>query len=154
MLEGDDVFQKTIEDEQIEIRQKYMPDADHDYSPAKKSNRLRKGAEDRVMRNERDFLEKGLEDSSSAESDYNDIQIDDLDIEELGFLIDEKMAAKGKNVGKKNAIDKSGDTNAQDLEEREDEADDTVFIDNLPKDESSLRQMIKDVNFHIRDLER
>ena len=137
MLEGDDVFQKTIEDEQIEIRQKYQPEEDHDYSPAKKSNRGRKGAEDRVLRNERDFQEKGLEDSS--ESDYQDMQIDDLEGDELGFLIDEKMAARGKNVGKKNAIDKSGDTNAQDLEEREDEADDTVFIDNLPKDESSLR---------------
>lgn len=69
-------------------------------------------------------------------------------------MIDEKTAARGKNVGKKNAIDRSGDTNANDLEEREDEADDTVFIDNLPKDEASLRQMIKDVNYHIRDLEK
>lgn len=82
------------------------------------------------------------------------MHVDDLEGDELGFLIDEKTAARGKNVGKKNAIDRSGDTNAADLEEREDEADDTVFIDNLPKDESSLRQMVKDVNFHIRDLEK
>jgi hypothetical protein len=82
------------------------------------------------------------------------MHIDDLEGDELGFLTDEKTAARGKNVGKKNAIDRSGDTNAGDLEEREDEADDTVFIDNLPKDESSLRQMIKDVNYHIRDLEK
>jgi vacuolar-type H+-ATPase subunit I/STV1 len=64
------------------------------------------------------------------------------------------MLAKGKNVGKRNAIDKSADTNAGDLLQQEDEADDTVFIDNLPKDEASLKQMIKDVNYHIRDLER
>ena len=82
------------------------------------------------------------------------MQIDDLDGDELGFLQDEKAIARGKNVGKKNALDKSADTNAGDLQEREDEADDTVFIDNLPKDEASLRQMIKDVNFHIRDLEK
>ena len=69
-------------------------------------------------------------------------------------MLDEKTAARGKNVGKKNATDRSGDINAQDLEEREDEADDTVFIDNLPKDEGNLRQMIKDVNYHIRDLEK
>lgn len=29
-----------------------------------------------------------------------------------------------------------------------------MFIDNLPKDETSLRLMIKDVNYHIRELER
>lgn len=40
------------------------------------------------------------------------------------------------------------------MEEREDEADDTVFIDNLPKEIEPLKQMIEDVNFHIRDLER
>ena len=67
------------------------------------------------------------------------MQIDDLDGDELGFLQDEKAIARGKNVGKKNALDKSADTNAGDLQEREDEADDTVFIDNLPKDEASLR---------------
>lgn len=57
-------------------------------------------------------------------------------------------------MGKRNALDKSGDINAGDLQTKEDEADDTVFIDNLPKDEASLRQMIKDVNYHIRDLEK
>lgn len=57
-------------------------------------------------------------------------------------------------MGKRNANDKTGDTNADELMQQEDEADDTVFIDNLPKDESSLRLMIKDVNYHIRELER
>mgnify|MGYP002632076789 CR=1 FL=1 len=32
--------------------------------------------------------------------------------------------------------------------------DDTVFIDNLPKDENQIRVMLKEVNKHIRDLER
>ena len=76
-----------------------------------------------------------------------------MEEEDLIFM-DEKIAAKAKNVGKKNAIDRSGATNADDLEVQEDEADDTVFIDNLPKDEASLRTMIKDVNYHIRELER
>jgi hypothetical protein len=76
-----------------------------------------------------------------------------MEDEDLIFM-DEKIAAKGKNMGKRNAIDRSGDTNADDLEQQEDEADDTVFIDNLPKDETSLRCMIKDVNYHIRELER
>jgi len=30
----------------------------------------------------------------------------------------------------------------------------TVFIDNLPKDDWALNLMIKDVNWHIRDLEK
>ena len=68
MLEGDEVYQKTIEDEQIEIRQKYQPDDEHDFTPAKRSQRNKK-AEDAVLRNEKDFLAKGLEDSS--ESDYD-----------------------------------------------------------------------------------
>lgn len=29
-----------------------------------------------------------------------------------------------------------------------------MFIDNLPKDEQSIRVMLKEVNRHIRDLEK
>ena len=76
-----------------------------------------------------------------------------MDEEDLQFM-DEKIAHKVKNVGKRNANDRTGDTNADELQQQEDEADDTVFIDNLPKDEASLRLMIKDVNYHIRELER
>ena len=34
------------------------------------------------------------------------------------------------------------------------EGDDNVFIDNLPKDEQSIRILLKEVNRHIRELER
>jgi len=77
-------------------------------------------------------------------------------MDEEEFLLGGRKS-KGKipgKVGKRNANDRAADTNADDLEEREDEADDTVFIDNLPKDEQSLRMMIKEVNYHIRDLEK
>jgi hypothetical protein len=40
-----------------------------------------------------------------------------------------------KGIGKKNAIDKTDNTDANLLQTKENEADDTVFIDNLPKDE-------------------
>lgn len=40
------------------------------------------------------------------------------------------------------------------LVKRQDEIDETVFIDNLPKDSQSLRQMIKRVNVNIRELEQ
>lgn len=94
----------------------------------------------------------GSPEGSSSESEF-EANVDDMEEEDLLFM-DEKVAAKGKNAGKKNALDRTGDTNADDLEIQEDEADDTVFIDNLPKDEASLRTMIKDVNYHIRELER
>lgn len=74
-------------------------------------------------------------------------------VEEDFDFEDEKQINK-RNVGKKNATDRIGETNAEDLEEREDEADETVFIDNLPKDEKSLKEMINDVNMHIRELEK
>jgi hypothetical protein len=89
---------------------------------------------------------------TSSESEF-EANVDDMEEEDLLFM-DEKIAQKHKNVGKRNANDKTGDTNADELMQQEDEADDTVFIDNLPKDESSLRLMIKDVNYHIRELER
>ena len=88
------------------------------------------------------------EDEESSLSDH----IDDMEEEE--FTLGRNSKKKVKNIGKRNAQDRAADTNADDLEEREDEADDTVFIDNLPKDEQSLRMMIKEVNFHIRDLEK
>lgn len=34
------------------------------------------------------------------------------------------------------------------------DGDDNVFIDNLPKDENSIRILLKDVNKHIRELEK
>ena len=34
------------------------------------------------------------------------------------------------------------------------EGDENVFIDNLPKDEQSIKILLKEVNRHIRDLER
>ena len=38
--------------------------------------------------------------------------------------------------------------------EGEPDADENVFIDNLPKDEQSIKILLKEVNKHIRELER
>jgi hypothetical protein len=80
--------------------------------------------------------------------------VDDMDAEEFELGGRSSKKKQPLRVGKRNATDKTADTNADDLEEREDEADDTVFIDNLPKEIEPLKQMIEDVNYHIRDLER
>ena len=42
---------------------------------------------------------------------------------------------KGNIISKQSAIDRAGDIDTNNLNTRQDEADDTVFIDNLPKDE-------------------
>jgi hypothetical protein len=109
--------------------------------------------EDKIFQDEADLIADAketnmYEDEESSLSDH----IDDMEEEE--FTLGRNSKKKVKNIGKRNAQDRAADTNADDLEEREDEADDTVFIDNLPKDEQSLRMMIKEVNFHIRDLEK
>lgn len=89
------------------------------------------------------------EDNESA-SDFSD-QVDNMDDE----LINEEIQKnKGQPKSGKSALDKMGETDASKLESREDDADDTVFIDNLPKDERSLREMVKCVNMNIRELER
>ena len=109
--------------------------------------------EDKIFQDEADLIADAKETNmfEEEESSLSD-HIDDMEEEE--FTIGRSSKKKIKNIGKRNAQDRAADTNADELEEREDEADDTVFIDNLPKDEQSLRLMIKEVNFHIRDLEK
>ena len=92
------------------------------------------------------------EDLESDSDESFDDRLDNMDEEE--FMLGTKSSKKKGPIGKKNAIDRTGDTNAEVLQEKEDEADDTVFIDNLPRDEVSLKNMIKEVNYHLRDLEK
>jgi hypothetical protein len=80
--------------------------------------------------------EEGLNESS--EESYDD-HIDNMEEEEFVFEGVGANTAKAKKNRKKAAVDRTGDTNVEELEEQEDEADDTVFIDNLPKDEASIR---------------
>jgi hypothetical protein len=56
-------------------------------------------------------------------------------MDEEEFMLGTRTSKKKGPINKKNAIDKTDGTNADELIERENEADDTVFIDNLPKDE-------------------
>ena len=101
--------------------------------------------------------QRGLKPSDDLEEDsdssYED-HIDNMEEEDLLKDNDPSFTIKTKSLRKKNALDRALDTNADDLEERENEADDTVFIDNLPRDERGLREMIKEVNYHIRNLEQ
>lgn len=95
--------------------------------------------------------EEGINESS--EESYDD-HIDNMEEEEFIFEGVGANTTKAKQNRKKAAVDRTGETNVEELEEQEDEADDTVFIDNLPKDEASIRQMIEDVDFHVRNLEK
>ena len=58
------------------------------------------------------------------------------------------------SINKKSAMDKANDLDFTDMDPNKDEADDTVFIDNLPKDTVNLKNMIREVNKQIRYLEK
>jgi hypothetical protein len=92
--------------------------------------------------------EATLDDLDDEEQPLDEEDLNDFDEEEIGPL-----ATPTVKKEKKKASIKSED-GALMKTEVENEADDTVFIDNLPKDERSIRIMLKDVNRHIRDLER
>jgi len=49
-------------------------------------------------------------------------------------------------INKKSAMDKANDLDFTEMDPNKDEADDTVFIDNLPKDTVNLKNMIREVN--------
>jgi len=78
-----------------------------------------------------DANENGQQESSE---EGGDDKLDFMEQEELEMI---KDTAKGKvcAVGKRNAIDRTADTNVYEMKGRDDDADNTVFIDKLPKDE-------------------
>lgn len=158
MLEGNEAFQKSMIDEQIEIRQRFsvsdgQNEAYEQYKTERANSRKKLDA-DKVFSDENDMIMDAHEngDLESSDEDLED-RLDAMDAEELDMIRNQEVRKAGP-VSKKNANDRSGDTCADHLQEREDEADDTVFIDNLPKGEGELRQMIQEVDFHIRDLEK
>jgi hypothetical protein len=51
------------------------------------------------------------------------------------------------------AVDQSSDSSSDNSEVFFDKSE-NVFIDNLPKDKKSIIQMLKEINKHIRDLEK
>ena len=73
-------------------------------------------------------------------------------MEEEDMLMEDNTKKLG--INKKSAMDKANDLDFTDMDPNRDEADDTVFIDNLPKDTVNLRNMIREVNKQIRYLEK
>lgn len=96
--------------------------------------------------------QKNIEDNQDSDSSFSD-KMDEMDEDEI-IKEERDVNKKYHDIGKKSALDRAGDVDTDNLNTRQDEADDTVFIDNLPKDEPSLRSMIKCVNANIRELER
>ena len=67
----------------------------------------------------------------------------------------EKQERKSKEQGKRRNKRKQGCVNTSDNEEDEEAAEGTtVFIDNLPNDEFEIRNMLKEVRKHIKQLEK
>ena len=61
--------------------------------------------------------------------------------------------SKSKSRKKKDGV-KTEDGAEESQSEGEAEGDENVFIDNLPKDEHNIKILLKEVNKHIRELER
>jgi len=118
-----------------------------------KQNTNVKNNVDKSFRDEADLIADAKECGQYQSSDSSEVEdrIDDMEEEDLDW------GNKQKNktvVSKKSATDRTEENDVNNFEEQEDEADDTVFIDNLPKDEFTLRKMIKEVNYCVRDLEK
>lgn len=133
MLDGDEIIQKTIQDEQIEIRKKYKGAEEDAFGPSQVTVQSR-----RSQRQHRRLIQDdGL--LSSDEQDQNEDE----------FTLNDR---RSRSLGSKKKHEKKG--RSKNSPEFDDNAEGAVFIDNLPKDESTLNQMIKEVNWHIRDLEK
>lgn len=86
--------------------------------------------------------------------------LDDLDENEgdddesfLPRSAPQKKTRKKKIKTETGVIEKEESAEEENENENEDN-DDNVFIDNLPKDENSIRVLLKEVNRHIRELEK
>lgn len=88
-----------------------------------------------------------MDDLDDEEQPLDEDDLNDFDEEDLGPLTTTVKKEKKK-------VNMKAEEGATVKNEADNEVDDTVFIDNLPKDERSIRIMLKDVNRHIRDLER
>lgn len=60
---------------------------------------------------------------------------------------------RSKSRKKKDGV-KTEDGAEESQSDGEPEGDENVFIDNLPKDEHNIKILLKEVNKHIRELER
>ena len=65
-------------------------------------------------------------------------------MEEEDMLMEDNT--KKGSINKKSAMDKANELDFTEMDPARDEADDTVFIDNLPKDTVNLKCMIREVN--------
>ena len=82
--------------------------------------------------------EKDLLDDQSLDEEYK-LELDENEIEDI---MPDVLEMDLNEILKKDKYD------------TEKEIEENVFIDNLPKEETAIKIMVKDVNKHIRDLER
>jgi hypothetical protein len=104
--------------------------------------------------------DQGYDPNAASEDELDGLEGDldqELDPEDDdGFIlpVNPKPRSKSrKKVKNENGI-KTEEGDDEEEKEDENEGDENVFIDNLPKDENSIRVLLKEVNKHIRELER
>lgn len=90
-------------------------------------------------------------------SDPEDMLIDEEEgmpeDDDLNYTETTTPKVRSKSRKKKDGV-KTEDGAEESQSEGEAEGDENVFIDNLPKDEHNIRILLKEVNKHIRELER
>jgi len=90
-------------------------------------------------------------------SDPEDMLIDEEEgmpeDDDLNYIETTTPKVRSKPRKKKDGV-KTEDGAEESQSEGEAEGDENVFIDNLPKDEHNIRILLKEVNKHIRELER
>ena len=103
--------------------------------------------EDQLMA-ESKMVEKEV--GETKEEDSEEFFDDNYDGMNQDDMLDEEKPEKKvfSQVGKKSAADRANENDGEgldveDLNQEGQEADETVFIDNLPKDENSLKEMLK-----------
>lgn len=156
LLDGDDATRKSIAEEQNELANFSGPGMEKMRKKMLLSQKVkgkRRGRkddeeivytqEDQLMAESKIVEEKKQEDDSD---EYFDDNYDGIDQDDM---LDDKPQEKKifSQVGKKSAADRANENDGEgldveDLNQEGQEADETVFIDNLPKDEKALKDMM------------
>ena len=155
----------TFEDEQIEINQKFLFEDEFDSEDENISDSKVEVAsdDDEMCQKLKGRHSKYLQDESASEGDFggsgaesseDEINMNDLENESL--LSDENTRLQRKQNNKLNPVSKrTRAENVRDVDLGEEcEEDDTIFIDNLPSDEFSIRRQLVEVKNYIRHYEQ
>lgn len=140
-VHGDQADEPLIDEEDVEV------EAASDDEP--EDNVKRRRGRKRIVDSDYSLDEDGQE-KESLDSD-GDVPMDELEPEQVDF--EDSKKKKKKSQGSQN-FTRRHRTEVDEAHLSGDEQQETVFIDNLPNDEQSIRSKLNEVRKIIKDLER